>query len=198
MAKNTRFLEIERKYRANSEDWSEFVTLLKGLGPSKRLLVEGPDTYYENGDRVLRWRHSKDKPELTIKAKTSATSNLVREEVDYPAKGDARTTMTFVRALGYKKAFRIRKKCQIFWYERKEGNVNVVIYDVTCRGHRTRRFVEIEAEKGMDLELSKRLVDEWEKKLGLSPRQRESRSLYEIYSGKPAPTTGEADGQAKD
>ena len=194
MDNSTKYLEIERKYRANKVDWSEFVSKMRALGPDKQLTVEGPDTYFESVDNVIRWRVGKDKNEITVKSKTVTQNSFIREEIDYDTgPNPAETTERLIKALGYKEAFKITKKCGVFWFSRKEGNVSVVIYDVKCDGKKDRRYIEIEAEKGQDYETSIKLVESWEKKLGLTAKQRENRSLYEIYSGKEGPMLEDSD-----
>lgn len=185
MSANTLYTEIEQKYKADGIDWDKFVKKVCSFGPFKQLKIKGPDTYYALNNQTLRWRAGKDKSEFTVKTRYSEKSTLVREEIDLNIQSNSvKTVVRFIRALGAKKLFRIYKDCHIFWFERKEGCVSIVIYDVSCKGKKKKRFIEIEAEKGQDYKKSQKLVRAWEKRLGLKPRKRINKSLYEIYSGK--------------
>ena len=146
-------LEIERKYRSRKSFWNSFVSLCRSKDPYLELEVDGPDTYYDNGDVVIRWRLSQDTSELTIKSRYSASNSLIREEeeIALKSKGNSvRGVLRFIRRLGFKKLFRIRKYCHIFWFKNGLGEVSVVIYRVRSRGKKDRYFIEIEAEKGVD------------------------------------------------
>lgn len=182
---NTKFLEIERKYIANSVDWNGFVKLCKSFKPYKELYVEGPDTYYENGESVIRWRHGSDLSELTTKSRFTKKSSLVREEIDLKILGNsAKVVIKFLRNIGYKKIFRIKKYCHIFWVQNNIGKASIVIYKVQSRVHPDKYFIEIEAEKGQSVKTSKELIKYWEKELGLKKHWRINKTLLEIYSDK--------------
>jgi len=182
-------IEVERKYRSSKKDWKSFIQKCKFLSPSDELVVDGPDTYYGNSEgRVLRWRYNSDKSELTTKARYSMASTLIREESDIEMKNTpVRYIISFIRALGFKKLFRIRKYCHIFWFDEPEGNVCAVIYRVTCRGKVDKFFIEIEAPKGASLSSSKRMIRKWEQILEIPSHRRINQSLFEIYSGKITP-----------
>jgi len=185
MRQNTLYVEIEQKYKADHMNWDKFVQLVCSMGPVKQLRILGPDTYYLLGKEVLRWRFSKEKSELTVKNRCSSKSTFVRKEVDLNIEENSpKTIIAFLKVLKCKKLFRIYKDCHIFWFDRKEGKVSIVIYDVKCKGKKRKRFIEIEADKGQNYDASKKLVRIWEKRLKLKIWQRINRSLYEIYSGK--------------
>lgn len=182
---STLYVEIERKYKADNISTESFIKKLHGLNPYKYLQVFGPDTYYEKGDDVLRWRFNVDKSEFTIKKRHSSRNTFVRDEIDLCIQGNSpKTILKFIKALGYKKVFRLYKNCQIFWFSSDIGNVSIVIYEVTSRNNISRKFIEIEAEKGQNYKVSKQLVNQWEKLLNLKVSQRIGKSLYEIYSNK--------------
>lgn len=184
----SRSLEIERKYRSEKSGWKSFVSLCKSKKPHAELEVDGPDTYYDNGSVVLRWRCGEDISELTVKSRYSTSSSLIREEEEVYLKGhdnSARGVIRFLKKLGFKKLFRIHKHCHIFWFkDRSGGEISVVIYKVTCRGKKDMYFIEIEAEKGQSVAVSKKLIGRWEKKLSLLPSRRVDKTLFEIYSGR--------------
>jgi adenylate cyclase class IV len=187
---DTRYLEIEQKYKADHVDWDRFCELVSSFKPKKKLRIMGPDTYYEHKavPSVLRWRHSADKEEITFKTRLGLRSAFLRNEIDWDLTGTPiKGVLKGIRMMGYHKAFRLYKDCQIFWLSDKEGSVSVVIYDVFCKNFKNKRFIEIEAEKGQDYKLSKKLVRLWESRLGLHINKRVTKSLYEIYSGKMTP-----------
>jgi adenylate cyclase class IV len=181
-------LEIERKYKSKAEEWNSFVDLCKSLNPVEELYVEGPDTYYDNGKNVIRWRYSQDLSELTVKARYSTASTLVREELDISMTDTSvRTILRFIKTLGFSKLFRIKKYCHIFWFDDEEGQACVVIYRVTCKNEEDKYFIEIEAPKGISIAQSKDMIRRWEKKLNIQPHKRINESLFEIYSGRVTP-----------
>jgi len=183
LQKNTHFLEIERKYTANTVDWDDFVKKCKTFKPYRELLVRGPDTYYENGESIIRWRVSPEINELTTKSRFTTKSSLVREETDLKTPGNnLKTMMKFIDNLGYEKLFRIWKTCHIFWVENEIGKASIVIYKVESKDHPDRNFIEIEAEKGQPIKESKELIRYWEKELGLKKHWRINKTLLEIYS----------------
>lgn len=180
---NTRFMEIERKYTANTVDWDVFVKKCKKMKPYKELIVSGPDTYYENGDSIVRWRYSEDLSELTTKSRFTKKSPLLREEVDLKIpSNDAKTVIRFLDSLGYEKLFRVNKTCHIFWFETIHGKVSVVIYKVVSKDHPDKFFIEIEADKGQSIKKSKELVRYWEDRLELKKHWRINKTLLELYS----------------
>jgi adenylate cyclase class IV len=182
---NTKFLEIERKYKANTVDWDSFVKKCKKLKPYKELITSGPDTYYERGNFVIRWRCGEDSNELTIKSRFAKKSSLLRKEVDLKIPFNSpKTVINFIEGIGYKKIFRIYKYCNVFWFQDDIGKVSVVIYKVKSKKHPDRFFIEIEAEKGQSIKTSKKLIKKWEEKLGLKKSWRINKTLLEIYSDK--------------
>ncbi len=179
-----KFLEIERKYSANTVNKEDFVKLCKGMKPYKMLSVSGPDTYYENDEgMILRWRRSFDLNQLTTKSRFTKRTSLVREEVEVDlTTKDVRQIISFIKALSFRKIFRIRKQCEIFWFRTEMGEVSVVYYEVQARGFQNRTFIEIEAEKGQSMETSKDLIRKWEEVLSLKEHWRLNKTLLELYS----------------
>ena len=181
----SKYFEIERKYTYSEKNWDSFVKLCHKYKPIKSELLEGPDTYYENSSgEVLRFRISDDLCELTVKSRHSKSSTLIRDEVDLNIKKNSiKTILKFIKSLGFKKLFRIRKTCHLFWFEDKLGTLNVTIYKIPYNGT-THTYVEIEPEKGLDAEVAKKLINKWEKKLDLAPWRRLNKTLLEIFSNK--------------
>lgn len=183
-------LEIERKFKYKGSQWESFVKLCRSLNPVDELEVTGPDTYYANPEKsvFLRWRHSQDLNELTIKERHSSSSTLIRKELDLDVtKNHPKTLLSFIKSLGFSKLFRIRKTCHIFWVEDTQGVVSIVIYKVVCKGRKDRVFVEIEPDKGLSIANAKFLIRKYEKLLFLAPHQRINNSLLELYSGENTP-----------
>jgi adenylate cyclase class IV len=177
-------LEIERKYSLDPPKWDQFIKQMKDFHPDKEKIAEGPDTYYQNGDVVLRWRNGTDLSQLTIKSRYSLRSSIVREEIEVDlSENTARMTIGFIKSLGFKKLFRIHKKCHIFWITNPIGEACIVAYKVACKGRKERYFIEIEAQKGMSVYDSKKLIDFWEKRLKIAIPRRLNETLFEIYSG---------------
>lgn len=183
-AMTSKLLEIERKYRTQKDDWDAFVSLCRSLKPSTELEIGGPDTYFEKDDSILRWRYGLDISELTVKSRYSRNSSLIRQEVEIDvSENSAKEVLNFIKSMGFKKLFRIHKTCHIFWFKDDLGEVCAVIYKVFSKTHKPKYFIEIEAEKGLSVEVSKKLIRDWELKLKLSPSRRLNSTLFEIYSG---------------
>lgn len=179
-----KFLEIERKYKSNISEWNLFVNVCKRLKPIKEFVVTGLDTYYRNRSKILRWRNGKDLVQLTIKSRFAKHSSLVREELEIELLGNSdKQIISFIKGLGFKKLFRIKKHCHIFYFKDKLGEVCIVIYKVMSKKHKDKIFIEIEAEKGLSVKNSKKLVKEWENKFSFLKYRRLHKTLYEIYSG---------------
>ena len=178
-------IEIERKYSCSKEQWNSFIDLCRSKNPSNEVVVEGPDTYFKKDDLVVRWRYSEDLSELTIKSRYSKSSTIVREESEIVISEDNQPKMVllFLKRLGFKKLFRIKKYCHIFWFNTPDGEICAVIYRVVSKNRRDRYFIELEAEKGLSVSVSKNMIRKWEKELNLPVHRRVNESLYEIYSG---------------
>ena len=177
-------LEIERKYSSYKGEWGIFIDLVRSKSPHRELEVDGPDTYYQKDNVILRWRMGPDISELTIKSRYSLSTSLIREESEISLSNNKpRHVMTFLNRLGFKKLFRIRKNCHMFWIKNDIGVACIVIYKVSSRNQEEKYFIEIEAKKGLSIAESKELIRYWEKELNLPTHRRMNQTLFEIYSG---------------
>lgn len=161
--------------------------------------VCGPDYYYESGENVLRHRVDRvDHHELTVKCRKSTTSTRDRLEVDlhFAPKTTPADVQKLLGAIGFKKVINLVKDARIYWVQfTKSLAVTFVLYDSwltyedgTEIPGTTKRFIEIEAEKGSNVshDTAKRyirnLVEQLREKFKLGEPLNES--LWEIYSGK--------------
>lgn len=192
----SRHQELEFKYRADEVSLQAFIALIGNPGLKRRLDISSWDTYYTNADgNFIRCRHSATSPELTIKRKNNNTNNWDRVEVDLKlapvTDGTNSEEMSydvdrFCDLLGYQKDFKIYKSCFIFWHE----NVNYVYYIVYDEDMQEQgRFVEVEVTKTEYYESDPQTMlltaEQHLAQIGLSPRKRLKKSLFEMYrSGK--------------
>lgn len=184
--------EVELKFDAINVDQNSFMAFCLSYKPIKYVKAISPDVYWEQGDNIVRHRHKFQggAGELTVKLRRSKASTTDRMEVDLTfdhtiAKGDVEK---FLEASGWKKSFTLFKDADIFYFDGGSCPVTVVLYSVVSQSGPTRKFLEIEAEKGTSTSInqSKRIVRKWRRllekdfKIGKPLNQ----SLYEIYSGK--------------
>lgn len=183
--KGSKSIEVESKYSTSLKEWDSFVLKCKSQKPYKEAITFGQDTYYKKDDLVVRWRQSTNLIELTIKSRFSKKSTTVREESEITLSRNNLTgdILLFLKRLGLKKLFKIKKSCHIFWFNDKHGEICAVVYKVEHRGAEDKYFIELEAEKSLPISISKNMIKRWERKLGLSPDKIVNNSLYEIYSG---------------
>jgi adenylate cyclase class IV len=181
------FKEIESKYDAKDISMNKFMELITtNYKVNKKMLVSSFDDYFIDKDgNFIRYRYTDDRGELTIKRKTIDKNNNDRIEVNVPTTGDnLKAIEAFVDLLGYKHNFGIYKTCQIYWVD-KVVLVYYVVYDKEMK--ELRRFVEIEANEDLTWTSEEEAWDEvtkYEKaleSLGISPKHRLKKSLYEIF-----------------
>jgi len=179
--------EYEFKFNANDIKLSDFHKVAKTLNPLRHLEVSSWDTYYINKEsNFIRYRNSKEKPELTIKRKTTESNNQDRIEINLPLRpSDESLVESFVALEGYKQNFKIFKYCFIYYYQ----NVDIVyyiVYDPELKEQA--RYLEIEfledKVNNFTTEQVFGILKEYEQKLsslGITPQGRMKKSLFELY-----------------
>lgn len=191
-------VEIEVKYSAENIISSSFLKKMTSfLKTSKNKYTykqaKGFDHYYKSKDgRVLRHRLGTDINELTIKARTSSASSVVRHEYNVSLSQDTPATemQSALRLMGYKPSFSIYKDCHIFFIQDGNTEISIVFYRVTQPGNKHKRkpikLFEIEVH-GPNNEKSMKLLKKWQKAiqplLNLKDKDIMDLSLYEIISG---------------
>jgi adenylate cyclase class IV len=179
------FKEIETKYSANDIDLNKFVELVSAMNPNW-IMVSSYDDYFTNqSDEFIRYRYTDQHGELTIKRKTTDTNNNNRIEVNLKTEGkNFPTVNAFANLLGYNLNFSIYKTCKIALID-KVVLVYYVVYDDKL--NELQRFIEIEAKEEHSWESEEQAwaeVTKYEKllePLGITPRNRLKKSLYEIF-----------------
>lgn len=191
--------EIEAKMAADNVNVAEFKRwMTAGMELESYLHIIGPDRYYESGSNVVRHREDRKdgRHELTVKRRKSDGSTRDRLEIDlhFGKKTKPKDVDAFLKATGFTHVFTLVKEAHIFWVRLTDNiTVTYVIYDVWREGKDgekldTKRFIEVEAEKGSEVtaETAKRhlrtLVKGLQAQFNLAEPLNES--LYEIYSGK--------------
>lgn len=186
--------EIEVKLDASAVDRGSFLLFCASRFPDRYISIKGPDWYWQQGDNVVRHRHSEHGAgELTVKRRRSTSSTLNRLEVDLMfANGQkVEDVETFLEASGWKRSFGLFKHADIFYFDDCPVPMTIVYYKV-CRIDPNERdwryFVEIEAAKGSSATVKESMaaVDEWRHVLQKSFRLGDpvNESLWEIYTGK--------------
>ncbi len=194
--------EIEAKLSAENvavQDFQAFIESEYEIEDNK--VIESPDGYYEQGPNVVRQRGATNDEdhELTVKLRKSDGSTRDRLEIDlhFSEETGAKDVVAFLESTGFKRVFTLTKKAYIYWVKlTNKVNASFVIYDVwqddptgnECRTFNRKRFIEVEVEKGSDVEsdTAKRHIREQVKILQTKFNLGEplNESLYEIYSGR--------------
>lgn len=191
--------EVEIKLDATSVDLTAFQDWAEGLHPSKQLHFQAsPDTYYTQGDNVVRHRKDvKEKHhELTVKRRKSARSTRERLEVDlyFSKETVAEDVDAWLRAAGFSEKITLEKDSWIYHYDTVDPKITVIlaIYDVWETGKReqSRRYIEVEVAKGSDVSMEEaRISLKWWRDLiavrfyAYAPPTPLNLSLYEIWTG---------------
>jgi adenylate cyclase class IV len=110
--------EIEAKLAADEVLVSDFCKLMFAQMPTKYECVTGPDTYYRQGENVIRHREKKNSKthELTVKRRKSTKSTRDREEIDlhFAHNTGVLDVRAFLAATGFEKEFQLVKTAHIF------------------------------------------------------------------------------------
>ena len=141
------------------------------------IYVVSCDDYYtrncEGGKDFVRFRKGGGRYELTLKRKER--NNLIRKEINLNVtNNDDSSIVEFLRLSGYSKAFQVYKEawiwetpdCDISYYTLSDG----------------RSVIELEAKNYNTTREAVASIDKWEEALGLQSLDKESRSLYEIFT----------------
>lgn len=139
-AKNPNHREMEIKLAADDVDVEAFNSFCFAKTPSKYLHIFGPDTYYIQGENVLRRRRDSGPNgtgagELTVKRRTSKKSTRDRLEIDlrFSATMTRDDVERFLGATGWKPQFTVVKDCHIFWFEDRVPHMGGG--PLRCAGH---------------------------------------------------------------
>lgn len=174
-------MEIEQKYWANGFTKEEFESKIRAwhnpMMIKSHYVVSCDDYYIRKGSHVedfIRFRKGGDKFELTIKRKEG--SNLIRQEINLDvSRNDDLEVSCFLALLGYEKAFQVYKEAWIWNLKRCDAS-----YYTLSDG---RSVIELEAHgEFSDKEEAVSTIFDWELTLGINNLEKESRSLYEIYT----------------
>ena len=179
--------EIEYKYWATEISSDHFRNNLQSASKALKLeylpdcvYVVSCDDYYEEpamaektGAQFIRYRKGGNYHELTVKRKQE--ENVVRDEINVDVSGNSETSIAnFLSLLGYTKTFQVYKEAWIWHFEDC-----VVSYYTLSDG---RSVIELEAIKYTTINEGISIINKWEKLLQLQNLERESRSLFEIYT----------------
>ena len=192
---NAECIEYETKYRVSDSTLWQFKKIASKFCDKDTdfLYVESEDLYiYDSNklDEFYRYRYSNNtterRSEFTYKKKLQ-TNNIKRKEynfrldMQYPNKSDV---VNYTKDKGYDRTFTVFKACHIY----KVKDATLVFYTVNLDNDPAAyHFVEIEIDESLEITESRaaELIDLYEAKLapiGVNKRNRESRSLFEIFN----------------
>lgn len=189
-------IEFETKYNVEPSVLVPFQTLVEKMPLFREFVfATGPDEYYVDKDRFVRYRKESHKgalsrAELTMKTKPSgAKNNIIREELNVRVDGTTKKTIVkFLSALGFEYSFTVTKNCFIYIMD----DATLVYYSVVDMTDGTpkneRHFCEIEVCEDKIHEMVEAdawlIIEKYEKALesiGLNPHKRLRKSLFEMY-----------------
>lgn len=188
-----RHSEIEMKFQADQVSADEYERFMLNMKARNYHLVDGVDTFYRFGSRVLRFRNGDGWRGLTIKQRKSTTSIIDRVEIDLEIGDSANEgdVEALIHHLGGVREFSIRKLSRI-WRVPSAFEVpheaTFALYDVYVNGMVDARYLEVEIERDNECtpEQARKALDKWETVVKntfkvVGPM---NRGLYEIYSEK--------------
>ena len=174
--------EIEYKYWAGSITKEQFLERVMkaadslGMKAPESLYIVSCDDYYIRPlvtDSFLRFRKGYGRYELTLKVKESG--NVVRTEINLDLTNNHDHSVDRLLVLsGYIKAFQVFKEAWIWSF----GECDVSFYTLADG----RSVIEVESMGYSSTEEGVSIISKWESALGLCEKDREARSLYEIFS----------------
>jgi len=170
-------MEVEYKFWAGSFTKQQFHSLLENAIGKKYepKYVCSCDDYYTNNDTesFLRYRKGGSRTELTLKQKREG--NVVRKEINLEmTANDDSSVVEFLTLSGYVKTFSVFKEAWIWDFEDCD-----VSYYILSDG---RAVIELEALTYNSPDEGVEIIDHWSDKLNCSQFQKESRSLFEIFT----------------
>jgi len=179
------FKEIEYKYWAGGLSKESFLKRIETIATNVSNDLEMPevvyvvscDDYYNrtNGDHkdFVRFRKGGGGYELTLKRKER--ENVVRTEINLDVTGNEDSAIVeFLILSGYEKSFQVYKEawiwnfpdCDLSYYTLSDG----------------RSVIELEAVEYSSVRDGVKVINKWEKLLKLTSLEKESASLYEIFT----------------
>jgi adenylate cyclase class IV len=187
-----KFIEFESKYRVDGDRIYLFKEIVEALpDQSSFLYIQGPDYYFVRDDeRFARYRKADNdksgRAEVTFKLKpVGAKSNIQRKEYNWRVdKTPYQEIAEGLEDQGYKFNFKITKFCHIYKFE----EATLVFYSVRDDKGKLDHFIEIELDEESIHTLTITQAMEKIRKyeailapLGISHRNRLTKSLYEMY-----------------
>jgi adenylate cyclase class IV len=181
--------EFETKYRVEGDLVYKFKSIVSELDYKNFVYAEGPDFYYTKPDgSFLRYRKAvtEKRAEVTLKEKPEGSKhNIQRKEVNWRVDGtDSAAIVEGATMMGYKFNFSIWKSCHIYNFK----DATLVFYTVKDDNDKIDHFVEIELDEKsihkLTYDEAMRTIRRYEEilaPLGITYRNRLSKSLYEMY-----------------
>ena len=170
-------MEIEYKFWAGDVTKQQFQAILEShIGRQyEPMYVCSCDDYYTNQseDSFLRYRKGGTKTELTLKQKRDG--NVVRKEINLDmTPNEDSSVVEFLTLSGYETAFSVFKEAWIWHFD----DCDVSYYTLSDG----RSVVELEAVEYSSTEEGVSIIDDWSHALACRKLQKESRSLFEIFT----------------
>ena len=182
------YKEIEYKYWAKDLSKEDFLKRIEVLVTKRESMsakyyvpetvyVVSCDDYYTkpngNGNDFVRFRKGGGRYELTLKRKEK--ENVVRKEINLNVTDNEDSAIVeFLTLSGYQKSFQVYKEAWIWNFE----DCDISYYTLSDG----RNVIELEAVKYSTVKDGVKIINKWELLLGLADLNKESRSLYEIFS----------------
>lgn len=186
--------EIEFKYEADSISLPDFLRFFGSMFNKAPKMYKGYDDFYATRLRpneFLRHRYGNLTNELTYKAKLTKRNNFIRLENNiklHPGTLPKNAVQRLCHNLGFTFNCSIYKKSWVFKTERYVVALyDVMFTDSSLEESSSKRFLEIEAREEYPWKSERnalRAILKLEnrcKELGLGPKYRVNKSLFEMY-----------------
>jgi adenylate cyclase class IV len=170
-------LEIEYKFWAGELTKEQFHDRFEAATSARTspFYVVSCDDYYtrNSNEDFVRYRKGGGRTELTLKFKRK--QNTVRKEINLDiSSNDDISIVEFLKLSGYEKAFSVFKEAWIY----HEDDCDISYYTLSDG----RSVVEVEAVGAHTVTEGVSSIDAWSDRLGLVDLERETRSLFEIFT----------------
>ena len=179
---DTKHREIERKYNAAYIQRKDFVNLFKKLKYKKYDAFNSVDYYFSSDNKnieFVRYREgSKNHPgscsDITIKNFINSATNRFELPIKIDKKNKTNDILYFLRLLGMKFSFSVKKFCDIFYF----SDASIVMYSFKIK-EKTIKILEVEVY-GSNFMVFKKYERILEKLAGFSNLDLLKKSKYQI------------------
>jgi adenylate cyclase class IV len=180
--KESRFVEIERKYLVAGDRLDHWCTAVLALGPRSSSVSVSRDLYWVSQDKmsVLRLRVADKSHELTLKSRSADIEcrSEINISLDSLSGNQEENISEFAKSLRFTYCGDVSKKSQKFAF----SDCEIACYSARFQDKEV-SCIEIEALITDDILEARELFRRYETKLGIDDAAKSNKSLAEIFFG---------------